>query len=157
MSVFQDLVDQHGFTHQYNSVKRFVATLKARAPERFDVLEFLLGEEAQVDYGLGAPTRTASGKYQRLMLFVMTLKYSGKSFRKVVWKTSQLVWAQLHEEAFRAFPRSLSPPKTLPAHSHSAAQRILSRRNRGGNLLSPFACHAHIESSHSSSGRNNYG
>ncbi len=103
VSVFQDLVDQHGFTHQYNSVKRFVATLKARAPERFDVLEFLPGEEAQVDYGQGAPTRTASGKYQRPILFVMTLKYSGKSFRKVVWKTSQLVWAQLHEEAFRAF------------------------------------------------------
>ena len=103
VSVFQDLVDQHGFTHQYNSVKRFVATLKARAPERFDVLEFLPGEEAQVDYGRGAPTRTASGKYQRPILFVMTLKYSGKSFRKVVWKTSQLVWAQLHEEAFRSF------------------------------------------------------
>ena len=103
VSVFQDLVDQQGFTHQYNSVKRFVATLKARAPERFDVLEFLPGEEAQVDYGQGAPTRTASGKYQRPILFVMTLKYSGKSFRKVVWKTSQVVWAQLHEEAFRAF------------------------------------------------------
>lgn len=103
VSVFQDLVDQHGFTHQYNSVKRFVATLKARAPERFDVLEFLPGEEAQVDYGQGAPTRTASGRYQRPVLFVMTLKYSGKSFRKVVWKTSQVVWAQLHEEAFRAF------------------------------------------------------
>ncbi|WP_411280886.1 IS21 family transposase [Gemmatimonas sp.] len=103
VSVFQDLVDQRGFTHQYNSVKRFVAALKARAPERFDVLEFLPGEEAQVDYGQGAPTRTASGKYQRPILFVMTLKYSGKCFRKVVWKTSQVVWAQLHEEAFRSF------------------------------------------------------
>ena len=103
MSVFQDLVEAHGFAHQYNSVKRFVATLKARAPERYDVLEFLPGEEAQVDYGQGAPTRTASGKYKRPYLFVMTLKYSGKSFRKVVWKTSQVIWAQLHEEAFRAF------------------------------------------------------
>ena len=103
VSVFQDVVEQHGFAHQYNSVKRFVATLKARAPERFDVLEFLPGEEAQVDYGQGAPTRTASGKYQRPVLFIMTLKYSGKSFRKVEWKTSQAVWTQLHEEAFRAF------------------------------------------------------
>jgi hypothetical protein len=33
----------------------------------------------------------------------MTLKYSGKSFRKVVWKTSQGIWAELHEQAFRAF------------------------------------------------------
>jgi transposase len=103
VSVFQDLVEGHGFAHRYNSVKRFVATLKARAPERYDVLEFLPGEEAQVDYGQGAPTRTASGKYKRPALFVMTLKYSGKSFRKVVWKATQEVWAQLHEEAFRAF------------------------------------------------------
>ncbi len=33
----------------------------------------------------------------------MTLKYSRRCFRKVVWKSSQVVWAQLHEEAFRYF------------------------------------------------------
>ena len=103
VAIYQDLVDGHGFAHQYNSVKRFVGRLRAREPERFDVLEFLAGEEAQVDLGLGAPTRTASGAYKRPVLFVMTLKYSGKSFRKVVWKANQQVWAQLHEEAFRAF------------------------------------------------------
>jgi transposase len=103
VSIYQDLVETHGFAHAYNSVKRFVATLKARAPERFDVLEFLPGEEAQVDYGQGALTLVRPGHYKRPYLFVMTLKFSGKSFRKVVWKTSQEVWAQLHEEAFRAF------------------------------------------------------
>jgi transposase len=55
-SLYQDLVEQQGFAHAYNSVKRFVAQLRAREPERFDVLEFPPGEEAQVDYGLGAPT-----------------------------------------------------------------------------------------------------
>jgi transposase len=103
VSIYQDLVEAHGFARRYNAVKRFVARLKARAPERFDVLEFLPGEEAQVDYGQGAPTLTANGKYKRPYLFVMTLKFSGKSFRKVVWKTSQEVWAQLHEDAWRAF------------------------------------------------------
>jgi transposase len=102
VSIYQDLVEAHGFAHRYNSVKRFVAKLKARAPERFDVLEFQPGEEAQVDYGQGALTLYRPGKYRRPYLFVMTLKYSGKSFRKVVWKTSQEIWAQLHEEAFRA-------------------------------------------------------
>jgi transposase len=52
-SIYQDLVERHGFAHRYNSVKRFVRVLKAREPERFDVLEFLPGEEAQVDYGQG--------------------------------------------------------------------------------------------------------
>ena len=67
------------------------------------MLEFLPGEEAQVDYGQGALTLVRAGQYRRPYLFVMTLKYSGKSFRKVVWKTSQEIWARLHEEAFRAF------------------------------------------------------
>lgn len=102
MSIYQDLVEGHGFSHRYNSVKRFVANLRTREPERFDVLEFAPGEEAQVDYGEGAPTLYKPGKYRRPWLFVMTLAYSGKSFRKTVWKTDQEVWARLHEQAFRA-------------------------------------------------------
>ena len=103
VSIYQDLVDTYGFANKYNSVKRFVATLKMSEPERFDVLEFPPGEEAQVDYGQGAPTLTESGKYKRPYLFVLTLKYSGKCFRKVIWKTSQETWVELHEEGFRSF------------------------------------------------------
>jgi len=102
-SIYQDLIETRQFGHGYNSVKRFVARLKTRDPERFDVLEFLPGEEAQVDYGRGAPTLYKPGVYRRPYLFVMTLKYSGKSFRKVVWKTSQEIWARLHEETWRSF------------------------------------------------------
>ena len=107
MSIYQDLVERHGFTHAYNSVKRFVGRLKAREPERFDVLESLPGEESQVDFGEGALTRLPNGKYRRPYLFVMTLKYSGKSFRKVIWKADQESWARLHEEAFRTFGGSV--------------------------------------------------
>ena len=103
VAIYQELVEEHGFTHRYNSVKRFVRALKRRDPERFDVLESAPGEEAQVDFGLGAPTLAANGKYRKPYLFVMTLKYSGKSFRKVVWKADQESWARLHEEAFRTF------------------------------------------------------
>ena len=108
MSIYQDLEENFGFTHRYNSVKRFVARLKAREPERFDVLDALPGEEAQVDFGLGAPTRLTNGKYRKPYLFVMTLKYSGKSFRKVVWKADQETWARLHEDAFRTFGGSVT-------------------------------------------------
>ena len=102
MSIYQDLVEQHGFAHAYNSVKRFVRGPRVREPARYDVLEYGPGEEAQVDYGQGAPTRTSGGGYRRPYLFVMTLKYSGKAFRKTVWRTDARVWARLHEEAFRA-------------------------------------------------------
>jgi transposase len=103
MSIYQDLVDTRGFTHRYNSVKRFVAKLRAREPDRFDVLEFLPAEEAQVDFGKGAPTLYKNGRYKRPWLFVMTLKYSGKSFRTTVWKADQETWGRLHEQAFHTW------------------------------------------------------
>jgi transposase len=103
-AIYQDLVDQFSFAASYESVKRFVRALRHIDPEQFDRLEFLPGEEAQVDYGEGAPTLDPkTGHYRRPRLFVMTLRYSRHSFRRVVWKSSQQVWAQLHEEAFRYF------------------------------------------------------
>jgi transposase len=103
-AIYQDLVDQFAFPSSYQSVKRFVRTLRHSDPEQFDRLEFLPGEEAQVDYGEGALTiDPRSGRYRRPRLFVMTLRYSRRSFRRVVWQSSQQVWAQLHEEAFRYF------------------------------------------------------
>lgn len=103
VSIYQDLVELFGFTNKYNSVKRFVRGLKREDPKQFDRLEFLPGEEAQVDYGKGAKTLHSTGKYRKPRLFVMTLKYSRRSFRKVVWKSSKETWAKLHEQAFRYF------------------------------------------------------
>jgi transposase len=104
VSIYQDLVERFGFSHRYNSVKRYVRGLRRSHPERYDRLEFLPGEEAQVDYGQGARTRhPETGKMRRPRLFVMTLRYSRRSFRKVVWHSGKETWARLHEEAFRYF------------------------------------------------------
>ena len=104
MAIYQDLVDVHGFAQGYNSVKRFVGQMRAREPEQFDRLEFAPGEEAQVDYGEGALTWDVMTKrWRRPRLFVMTLRHSRRSFRRVVWKSGQQEWAQLHEQAFRYF------------------------------------------------------
>jgi transposase len=103
MAIYQDLVELFAFSHRYNSVKRFVRLLKRKDPEQYDRLEFLMGEEGQVDYGQGAQTLHSSGKYRRPRLFVMTLKYSGRAFRKAVWNSSKETWCRLHEEAFRYF------------------------------------------------------
>lgn len=103
-AIYQDLVDQFGFAGSYNSVKRFAGRLVKRDPEQFDRLQFLPGEEAQVDYGEGALTRVpGTDRYRRPRLFVMTLRYSRRSFRRVVWNSSQETWARLHEQAFRYF------------------------------------------------------
>ena len=103
-AIFQDLVDAHGYSGAYNSVKRFVRALRKKTPEQFDRLSFLPGEEMQVDYGEGAPTLVpGTDRYKKPRLFVATLRHSRRSFRRVVWKSSQQVWAQLHEQAFRYF------------------------------------------------------
>src|ERR1700723_4147542 len=41
-----------------------------------------------------------SGKNRRPRLFVMTLGYSRKSVRLLVWRSSSRIWAELHEQAF---------------------------------------------------------
>ncbi len=103
-AIYQELVDERGFTARYNSVKRFCRGLRKCEPAQFDRLEFLPGEEAQVDYGEGAPTLyPGSERYRKPRLFVMTLRFSRRSFRQVVWKSSSEVWARLHEQAFRYF------------------------------------------------------
>lgn len=102
-AIWQDLVDQRGFTGAYESVKRYVRKLRgARSPEPCSVILTAPGEEAQVDYGTGPMVRDPrSGKYRRTRLFVMTLGYSRKSVRLLVFESSAQVWAQLHEQAFR--------------------------------------------------------
>jgi transposase len=103
MAIWQDLVDRYGFAGRYASVKRFVRKLcGAVTPEARVVIETPPGEEAQVDYGTGPMVRDpATGKYRRTRLFVMTLGYSRKSVRLLVFRSSTQTWAELHETAFR--------------------------------------------------------
>ena len=41
-----------------------------------------------------------TGKYRRTRLFVLTLGYSRKSVRLLVFRSSGQIWAELHEKAF---------------------------------------------------------
>src|SRR5205809_3966850 len=102
-AIWQDLVSDHGFVGDYQAVKRFVR--KLRGPQRPEAVGIILtapGEEAQVDYGSGPMVRDPkTGKYRRTRLFVLTLGYSRKSVRLLVWRSSAQTWAELHERAFR--------------------------------------------------------
>ena len=103
MAIWQDLVDDHGFAARYASVRRFVARLRDQpAVEARVVITTAPGEEAQVDYSDGPMVRdSATGKHRRTRLFVLTLGYSRKAVRFLVWRSSAQVWAELHERAFR--------------------------------------------------------
>jgi transposase len=101
-AIWQDLVDSHSFSASYQSVQRFIGKLHRVAPEARAVIETAPGEEAQVDYGSGPMVRDPqTGKYRRTRLFVLTLGYSRKCVRLLVFRSSVRVWAELHEKAFR--------------------------------------------------------
>lgn len=123
-AVWHDLVDDHGFGGRYASVKRFVAKLRGTTESQARVvITTAPGEEAQVDYGDGPMVRhRATGKYRRTRLFVLTLGYSRKSVRLLVWRSSTQIWAQLHEQAFRRL---------------GAAPRVLVLDNLAEGVLSP--------------------
>lgn len=103
MAIWQELVDEHGFTGGYPSVMRLVRRLRGTTtPEAHAVIETAPGEESQVDYGDGPMVRDGStGKYRRTRLFVMTLGCSRKSVRLLTWRSSARIWCELHETAFR--------------------------------------------------------
>ncbi len=102
-AIWQDLVDTCQFAAGYQSVRRFIGKIRGSStPEACAVIETPPGEEAQVDYGSGPMIRDPqSGKYRRSRLFVLTLGYSRKSVRLLVFRSSSQIWADLHEQAFR--------------------------------------------------------
>ena len=110
MAIWQDLVDGHGFTGRYASVRRFVGRLRGTAtPEPAGIITTEPGEEAQVDYGEGPMVRDpVSGKHRRTRLFVMTLGCSRKSVRLLTWLSFTptdvrlSIYAKLSSGALRA-------------------------------------------------------
>jgi transposase len=103
MAIWQDMVTQAGFSGGYQSVQRFVRKLRgAPGPDPVGIIVTAAGEEGQVDYGTGPMVRDPqNGKYRRTRLFVLTLGYSRKSVRLLVFRSSTRTWAELHEIAFR--------------------------------------------------------
>jgi hypothetical protein len=102
MAIWQDLVSDHGFPHGYLTVKRFVRKLRgSESPQAVGIILTAVGEEAQVEYGSGPMVRDSqSGKYRRTRLFVLTLGYSRKSVRLLVWRSSARIWAELMRKLF---------------------------------------------------------
>ena len=101
-SIYQDLVSDHDYSGSYDSIKRLVRKLKQKSPRLFARIETSPGQEAQVDFGQGAPT-LKNGRYCRPWLFVMTLSNSRKSYQQVVWKQDVETFLACHENAFQFF------------------------------------------------------
>jgi len=87
--IYQDLVEELGESApSYYSVRPFVGWLMQKTPLPFRRMETGPGEEAQVDFGTGAPVRTGDGKVRRPWVFRIVLSYSRKAYSEAVWRQS---------------------------------------------------------------------
>ena len=116
--IFQDLVGEHGFDGSYESVKRFVRPLREPPHLPFRRLEVEAGEEAQVDFGKGALTRTKGGAYRRPPLLRVILSHSRKGYSEVVERESTEMFIRALENSFFALG---GVPKVLVVDNLRAA------------------------------------
>ena len=63
-SIYQDLVVENDYSGSYDSIKRYVRKLKKKSPQLYARIETAPAEEAQVDFGEGAPT-LKNGRYYK--------------------------------------------------------------------------------------------
>jgi transposase len=101
--IWQDLVGEHGFPHQYHSVRRFVSKLTAARPLPFRRLECSPGEEVQVDFGQGGWVLTPEGKRRRPHVFRIVLSHSRKGYSEVIWRQTSDDFLRCLENAFWHF------------------------------------------------------
>jgi transposase len=101
--IYQDLINDHAFAGSYYSVRRFVRRLGAARPLPFRRLECGPGEEAQVDFGSGAPLLGSDGKRRRCHCFRIVLSHSRKAYSEVVLRQSTENFIRCLENAFWYF------------------------------------------------------
>jgi transposase len=107
--LYQDLVERQ-YAGGYDAVKRFVRRLQAASQTPFCRIEVEPGQEAQVDFGLGAWVIDDQGKRRRPNLFRIVLSHSRKGYTEAVWRQRTEDFIRCLENSFRSYggvPRTL--------------------------------------------------
>jgi len=98
--IWQDLTEEFGYGHSYESVKRYLRTIAPRA-RGVGVFESEPGAEGQVDFFRGAPTLDmTTGQWKRPWVFRLTLCCSRHGYEEAVWDQQLETFLRLHERAF---------------------------------------------------------
>jgi transposase len=108
--IYQDLRDEHGFKGSYYSVRRFVKRLGADRPIPFRRMECMPGEQAQIDFGTGAPIVRPDSKRKRPHVFRIVLSFSRKGYSEAVYCQTTDNFIRCLENTFWHFG---GVPKTL--------------------------------------------
>jgi transposase len=122
--IYQDLVNEHGFASRYWSVRRYVQRLSGVSELPVRRIEVPPGEEAQVDFGTGAPVigadHLAGGvrKRRKTHVFRVVLSHSRKGYSEATYRQTTDNFLVALENAFRHFG---GVPKTLVIDNLKAA------------------------------------
>jgi transposase len=116
--IHHDLVTEHGAAVSYDSVRRFLRRLGWSKPLPFRRLESAPGQEAQVDFGSGAPIWGADGKRRRTHVFRIVLSHSRKAYSEVTYRQTTDDFLRCLENAFHHFG---GVPQTLVIDNLKAA------------------------------------
>lgn len=116
--IYQDLAGEYGVRVGYDSVKRFVRRWRAKTPLPFRRMECAAGEEAQVDFGTGAPLINAEGKRRKTNVFRVVLSHSRKGYSEATLRQTTEDFLRCLENAFAYFG---GVPKTLVIDNLKAA------------------------------------
>lgn len=101
--IHQDLTSEHGFVGSYYSVRRFVGQLEPTQELPFRRMECAPGEEAQVDFGQGAPLVLPDGTRRRTHVLRVVLSHSRKGYSEAVLRQSTDDFLRCLEDAFWHF------------------------------------------------------
>lgn len=115
--IHQDLVAA-GARVGYDSVRRLLRRLGASPTPPFRRMECAAGEEAQVDFGTGAPLVGSDGKRRKTHVFRIVLSHSRKGYSEATLTQTTEDFLRALENAFRSFG---GVPKTLVIDNLKAA------------------------------------
>ena len=115
--IYQDLVDEHGFSAKYHSVRRYVARLRQVSPVPFRRMECEPGEEVQIDFGKGAPI-VDGNRRRRTHVLRVVLSHSRRGYSEVVYRQTTDDLIRCLENAFHHFG---GVPKTIVPDNLKAA------------------------------------
>jgi transposase len=101
--IYQDLVAEQDFCCAYDSVKRYVRRLQGGGELPYRRLECEPGQEAQVDFGRGAPVVEACGRRRRPHVLRVVLSYSRKGYSEAVDRQTTDNFIRCLENAFWHF------------------------------------------------------
>jgi len=116
--IHQDLVGDHNAVVSYDSVRRFLRRLGWVRPLPFRRIERAPGEEAQVDFGTGAPIIGPDGKRRKTHVFRIVLSHSRKAYSEATYRQTTEDFLCALENAFEHFG---GVPQTLVIDNLKAA------------------------------------